>query len=107
MTAYRFSKFLWLQTLFGKDEAIKGLELENHTAAQVAKILKDNNKVDDVDFVPGGRVILLFTALEQQAARVEYEAAKAAGIDVSDVQWLSKDEVQSVGAFIAATASMC
>lgn len=99
LTAYRFLNFRWLEKLFGKEEAIRGLELENYTANQIAKILQDNDKVQHVDFVQGGRVILLFTEREQEDLRAEFDAAKAAGVDVSEVQWLTKEEVQSVRFF--------
>lgn len=78
---------------------MRGLELENYTANQITKILQDNDKVQHVDFVQGGRVILLFTEREQEDLRAEFEAAKTAGVDVSKVQWLRKEEVQSVSFF--------
>ena len=39
---------------------------------------------------------MLYTKEQQENMRAEFEIAKAAGVNVSRVQWLSKDEVQSV-----------
>lgn len=52
--------------------------------------------MDHVDFVPGGRVILLFTSQEYEEARADYLAAQEAGIDLHDVEWLAVEEVKSV-----------
>lgn len=65
------------------------------------KILREHDKFDAVDFVPGGRVTLVSTPEEEAQMRAEFEVAKAAGVDVSRVQWLSKEEVQSVSGFNA------
>lgn len=94
--AEQFENFKWLNELFGREGAIRGLELEDYTIEQITKILKENNKFEAVDFVQGGRVILLYTKEQQDNMRAEFEAAKAAGVNVSRVQWLSKAEVQSV-----------
>ncbi|GJE98599.1 FAD dependent oxidoreductase [Phanerochaete sordida] len=95
LTAYAYNGFRWLRQLYGEDEAVRGLAIERYTAAEVFRILKENAKVEHVDFVPGGRVILLFTAQEHDSARADYDAAKEAGIDLSDVEWLSREEVKA------------
>ncbi|KAI0686323.1 FAD dependent oxidoreductase [Cytidiella melzeri] len=93
LTPHTFAHFTSLSKLFGASEAKRSLELERYTSSEVRRILNDTGKTEDVDFVSGGRVILLFTQEEEEATRIEFEAAKAAGIDVSEVHWLTKEEV--------------
>lgn len=78
------------------DDAVRALALEQHTVSEMAKLLKGNNKEDFVDLTHGGRLILLFTDQEHSEVKADYEAAKAAGIDMSGVQWLVKEEVWNV-----------
>ena len=46
--------------------------------------------------VQGGHITLLFTQSEIEQAQADYDAAAAAGIDVSDVHFLTQDEVQKM-----------
>lgn len=96
LTPHAFAHFTSLSKLFGQEDAIRSLELERYTSSEIRKILQGTNKVDDVDLVSDGRVILLFSKREEELTRAEFEAAKAAGIDVSDVEWLSKGETEEV-----------
>ncbi|EKM50832.1 uncharacterized protein PHACADRAFT_264345 [Phanerochaete carnosa HHB-10118-sp] len=95
LTAHAYRGFRWLHKLYGKGEAVRGLAIERYTAGEVFRILKEHDKIEQVDFVPGGRVILLFTSQEYEEARADYDAATEAGIDLSDVEWLSPEEVQA------------
>jgi hypothetical protein len=52
--------------------------------------------VDTVDLVQGGHVRLLCTDEDVIDAKVDFDAARDAGADVSKVEWLSKDEVEEV-----------
>lgn len=96
MTAHAYRGFRWLDKLYGKDEAVRGLAIERYTVGALAKILQDNGKVEHVDFVPGGRVVLLFSDQEYEEARADYVAAQEAGIDLEGVEWLTKEQVESV-----------
>ena len=58
--------------------------------------MKNAGLENEVDLVEGMRTILFFTKEEEARARDEYEAAKAAGINVSVAEWLAKDEVGRV-----------
>jgi hypothetical protein len=55
--------------------------------------LNETGKTEDVDFVSGGRVRLLFTKEEEETVRIEYEAAKEAGVELDDIVWLTKEQV--------------
>ncbi|EKM50830.1 uncharacterized protein PHACADRAFT_200761 [Phanerochaete carnosa HHB-10118-sp] len=94
LTPSPFEGFNWLAKLYGKTEAARALALEKYTSDKVFSILKKDNKLEHVDFIRGGRVVLFFTIQEYEEARADYVAAKSAGIDMSDVQWLTSEEAQ-------------
>ena len=50
----------------------------------------------DVDLVAGGHVAMFVTDNEATAAKDDYSAAKAAGVDLEGVDWLCKEQVVSV-----------
>ncbi|KAI0339758.1 FAD dependent oxidoreductase [Trametopsis cervina] len=95
LTPHGFAHFNALSQTFGVSEARRSLELEEYTTSQISRILRETSKAEDVDFVSSGRVVLLFTKEDEEATRADFEAAQAAGIDLSDVRWLTKEEVQT------------
>ncbi len=70
--------------------------MERYTSAEVTKILAKSGKAKDVDFISSGRVIFLFTEEEEAFTHEEFEAAKASGLDMSGVEWFTKEETQEV-----------
>ena len=60
-------------------------------------LLAEQNKTDFVDFVSAGRLYLAFSEKELAGWKADFDAAKAAGVDVSAVQWYTKEETQEVG----------
>lgn len=83
-------------TAWGIFDAISGVHIEDHVVDAIISLVKDAGVEDEVDLVEGSRMNLFFTKEEEAEARDEYEAAKAAGIDVSAVEWLSEGEVEKV-----------
>jgi len=81
---------------FGLDEARRAILIEEYTAKCLSGILRAEGLESAVDLVNGGRTNLFFSAREEQEARADFEAAKHAGVDVSGVQWLSKEDVEQV-----------
>jgi hypothetical protein len=88
---------------FGRDtaawgilDAIRAFHIEEHVVDAIASLVKDSGVEVEVDLVEGSRTILFFTKEEEAEARAEYEAAKAAGINVSVAEWLSEGEVEKV-----------
>ncbi len=49
-----------------------------------------------MDLIAGGHVELFFTEREYECARTDYEAAKAAGADLHEVEWLNREETEVV-----------
>jgi len=66
------------------------------TAREMVKILEEEGLEDEVDIVHGGHVGLLKSEKVMKAARNNYEGAKEAGLNVSDVEWLNAEEVEKV-----------
>jgi hypothetical protein len=88
---------------FGRDtaawgifDAIRAVHIEDHVVDAIASLVKDTGVEDEVDMVEGSRTNIFFTEDEEAEARYEYEVAKAAGINVSVVEWLSEGEVEKV-----------
>ncbi|KAK7456396.1 hypothetical protein VKT23_010644 [Stygiomarasmius scandens] len=94
LTPYSFFNFRDYQSRFGTEQAVKSLELEMRTAREMVKILEDEGLEDKVDIVHGGHVGLLKSEKVTKAARNNYEGAKEAGLNVSDVEWLTAEEVE-------------
>lgn len=81
---------------YGQDEAIRSVSLETRTVSEVSKIIEDQGWGHAIDLVHTKRKNLLFTQREQDAARVDIEAAKDAGVDLDGVEWISKKANQKV-----------
>ena len=79
--------------LYGTDDAVRAVDLEHHTVADFVKIIGDAGKEKETDLVQGGHITLLFTQSEVEQAKADYDAAAAARINVSDVHFLTQDEV--------------
>lgn len=83
-------------TAWGIFDAIRAVHIEDYVVDAISSLVKDAGVEDEVDLVEGSRTILFFTNEEEAEARNEYEAAKAAGINVSVAEWLSESEVEKV-----------
>ena len=99
LTPHAYGAFRELKAKYGVDEALRAIEIERYTAREVQRILAEEDKIAHVDFVPGGRVVLFFTAQEQEEARKDYEAAISAGVDMQGVEWYTTEEVEKVSFF--------
>lgn len=75
---------------------MRGEAIERYTVDEIVKTIQQNGAEDDVDLVSGGRTVLFFSEEERLAARADYDAAKSAGAQLDDVEWLTKDESREV-----------
>jgi glycine/D-amino acid oxidase-like deaminating enzyme len=96
LTPKRFFNFRKRELAYGTDQAVRSADVESYTCAELVKIIKTENL--DVDLVAGGHVAMLVTEKEVETAQADYAAAKAAGVNLDDVEWLSKEVVESVSA---------
>jgi hypothetical protein len=72
------------------------LALENYTVTSILDIVHAHGLQDKVDYVNGGHLSIFQTKLEETVARMDYERAKKAGVNVSVVEWMDRDEVWKV-----------
>ncbi|KAK7685832.1 hypothetical protein QCA50_011178 [Cerrena zonata] len=94
LTSHVFFEFHHQQSSYGTEEALRSYRIEEYVVNEVKALLDQENKLDYVDFVPGGRLCLAFTERELLEAKTDFTAAKEAGVDVSNVTWFSKEETQ-------------
>jgi glycine/D-amino acid oxidase-like deaminating enzyme len=90
---------------WGIFDAIKSVRIEEHVVDAITSLVKNAGLENEVDLVEGVRTNLFFTAEEEAAARGEYDAAKAAGVDVSAVEWLYQRKVEEVRQMAAILSS--
>jgi hypothetical protein len=90
---------------WGIFDAIKSVRIEDHVVKAITSLVNNAGLENEVDLVEGVRTNLFLTNEEEAEARNEYEAARAAGIDVSAVEWLSRSEVEKVRQSIPAIIS--
>ena len=79
--------------MYGQDDAVRAISLEQYTASEIVKLVKTAGKEEEVDLVAGGHMTLLFTEAEVIEAKADYAAAQAAGIKVDQVEFLTKEDV--------------
>ncbi|KAJ7593952.1 FAD dependent oxidoreductase-domain-containing protein [Mycena floridula] len=92
LTPYVTSGFVAYETKYGTEQAVRSLELENYNARELVKIIEENDLA--VDLVTGGHIRLTTSADDYEAVKADYNAAYAAGMNLSAVYWISKEEMQ-------------
>ena len=63
---------------------------------EVVGFLKSTGKEAEVDLVAGGNTTMWMSDEEAAQGNADYEAAKAAGVDLTGVHLLTKDEMLKV-----------
>ena len=96
LTAHNFMGFQQDVAAWGILEAIKAVHIEEHVTDAIGSLVKSAGIENEVDLVEGVRTVLFFTKEEEVRAYDEYEAAKAAGVNVSAAEWLTESEVEKV-----------
>ncbi|KAJ7148514.1 FAD dependent oxidoreductase [Mycena crocata] len=95
LTPAVFLDFCGYQAKYGTYQAIRSFDLENHTAAEIVKLIREEGWTEAVDLVEGGHTTIFFTPSEFKEANADFEAAKAAGVDLGGVQWLTREQMQA------------
>jgi hypothetical protein len=96
LTARNFNGFGGHATTWGISDAVRAVHIEEHVVDVITSLVKEAGLKDEVDLVEDVRTILFSTKEEEVGARDEYEAAKAAGINVSVAEWLTEGETEKV-----------
>ena len=78
------------------DDALRHVELEKRSVDFVLKMIKENSWQDDVDLVEGGAIHLIRSEQEHALLVREVEAARKAGIDVSQYEFLDEKTCSEV-----------
>ena len=99
MTVTPFPGFCDYSQAHGKEETLRELAIQQYTVEHILQIIRDLDVEGYVDLIPNEHVDLLFTEGEFIAAKADYEAVQAAGVDLSRVKWLSREQVKSVSPF--------
>ncbi|KAJ7198910.1 FAD dependent oxidoreductase [Mycena haematopus] len=94
LTPAVFIDFCSYQAKYGTEQAVRCFELENHTASEIVKIIREEGWIESVDLVQNGHTTISFTPGELQEIEADFKAAKAAGMDLTNVNWLTKEETQ-------------
>ncbi|KAF8880122.1 FAD dependent oxidoreductase-domain-containing protein [Mucidula mucida] len=94
LTTAVFEAFSAQAKLYGIEQAVRGYELEEYTARAIVKIIKERDLA--VDLVHGGHATLFFTEEEERQSREDFRQAKEAGIDVTGVEWFTKETMQKI-----------
>ncbi|KAK7050022.1 hypothetical protein VNI00_005454 [Paramarasmius palmivorus] len=98
LTPYPFKGFKFNQAAYGVTEAIKAFLIENRTTAEMIRVVEEHDLFDVVDLVKGGHITLFESTLDPKLGETlaDWTAAKEAGIELSDVEWPSKEEVNKI-----------
>ena len=105
LSPHNFMGFVKDTDTWGIFDAIRAVRIEEHVIDAITSLVISAGLEDEVGLVEGVRTDLFFTAEEKAKARGEYEAAKAAGVDVSAVEWLSERKVEAVRQITASLSS--
>jgi len=96
LTPTPFQGFKANSERYGVSEAIKSISLENHTATSILNIIKATKAEANLDLIQGNHLELFFSEREEADTKSDYELATQAGIDLSAVTFLAKEETQKV-----------
>ena len=96
MTPYSFFHFHENSQTWGVDEAIRAVDIERHVFSEIGNIIHEHDLAKTVDFNPSGRVTLFYSQDIEDQAKLDYDGAVAAGVDVSADEWFTKEEVKKV-----------
>ncbi|CAE6497344.1 unnamed protein product [Rhizoctonia solani] len=92
LTAFTTSGFRDRAEIYGTDEALRTVALEQHTVTSILRFLNETpSAAEEVDLVQGGRVTFLLTPEQIENAREDIKAAADAGMDMSPVEWVEPD----------------
>ncbi|KZP19709.1 FAD dependent oxidoreductase [Athelia psychrophila] len=96
LTPATYRDFYGLQQMYGTDQALRSLAIENYTVSSLLSIIESEGLADSVNLAALGHNSLLLNDLEVAQAQVDLQAAQAAGVDVSQVEWLDAEQMNKL-----------
>jgi hypothetical protein len=101
LTPSVFLDFHNRQVLYGADEAVKSYNLENYTADSLVRFSQVEGLDDELDLVDGRHVTLFVTPEEEALAKVDFEAAKEAGLGgLESIRFLDRETMKKVSSLV-------
>ncbi|EPQ56208.1 FAD dependent oxidoreductase [Gloeophyllum trabeum ATCC 11539] len=95
LTSRAFVEFSDFEKLYGREEAIKSIAIEDYTVRRLVELIKADDVANDVDLISSEHVHLAFTNEELAYGKADFAAAKAAGLNLDHVQWMDAEEMQA------------
>jgi len=84
------SNFAEFDKLMGLEQAVRSMEMENHTVEALLEIIQGENLADAVDLAAWGHNHLFLTENEAPTAEGDLNSAKEAGVNVESVEILDE-----------------
>lgn len=94
LTPISFVHFAMREEQYGIEEAIRSCALEDHSTKAMVDIIERNGWSEGIDLVKNSNITLFFTEDEEKKAKIDFERAKAARLNLDGVQWFTKEEVR-------------
>src|SRR5215469_11344516 len=91
-----FRGFTSRKIKYGAEEAKRAFALEHHNIEALLKIIKAEGWEDSIDLVSSLRVNIVGSEVESRDAKTDFDDAIAAGMELDNVEWLTKEDVQTV-----------
>ncbi|KAJ7593912.1 FAD dependent oxidoreductase [Mycena floridula] len=86
--------FRALEAAHGATQALKSAALERYTTREMINIIEEHKF--DVDLVRGGIIAVARDTEEFEGGKQDIEAAKAAGLQIDDVEWIDEARLKEV-----------
>ena len=96
LTPVSFVNFAERKERYGIEEATRSFALEAYSATSTVDLIKSNGWSEDIDLVENVNISLFFSETEEKKAKIDFERAKSAGLDLDGVRWFTKEEVLEV-----------
>ncbi|VDB83246.1 unnamed protein product [Peniophora sp. CBMAI 1063] len=94
LTPYSFFHFHKNTELWGKDEAIRAVDIERHVFSEIGNFITEHDVAKKVDFNPSGRLTMFYTQDLYDEGKLDYDEAVAAGVNVSADAWFTKEQTK-------------
>ncbi|CAK5283379.1 unnamed protein product [Mycena citricolor] len=94
LTSAVFLEFCDYAAKYESEEAMRSFEMENRTQSEIVSLIRTQGWAEAVDLVEGGHTTVFFTPEEERSVNADYEAAKASGLALREIVWLTAEEME-------------
>lgn len=96
LSAASCTSFVELQEEYGTNEALRGLLLEHHSYNFTIDVLERHGLLNEASILFGDSIHLFEAEDEYASNKADCDAAKAAGMDMTGINWWTADYVAKV-----------